>query len=97
MPNAWRAEARAEVGRICDEFHSGLAAAGRSVAQDTSDIDGCLQTTRLFDGPRTEMVRSETFAEGARIYASRNKLPRAVRLPAAPTVLEFGVWKGAFR
>lgn len=96
MANDWEAETRAEVDRICDEFRRGIAAARRSVAQHTTDVDGFLQTTRLFDGPRPEMVRADAFAEGARIFASRNELLRSVRLPAAPTVCEIGVWKGSF-
>lgn len=96
LPNDWEAEARAEVDRICDDFRRGIAAARQSIGRRTADIDGFLQTTRLFDGPRPETVRADAFADCVRMFPSRNELLRSVRLPEGPTACEIGVWKGSF-
>lgn len=96
MANDWETDARAEIDGICDEFRKRIAAARASIARRTTDIEGFLLTTKLFDGPRPSTVRAEAFAEGARVFASRNDLLRSVRLPDAPTVCEIGVWKGSF-
>ena len=96
MQDDWETNAIDEVRRIRADFQIRLAAIRATVESNGGSPDEFFAKTSLFDGPRPVPVRAAAFAEGVRMFGSREELLRSVRLPAGPVACELGVWRGSF-
>lgn len=92
----WEANAIAEVGTVRAEFQARLAAIRARVTSHGGNPDAIFAKTTLFDGPLPAPLSAAAFAEGVRMFGSREELLRSARLPTAPVACELGVWKGSF-